>query len=767
MIQNYLLSNRTYKLIVKGKKATWLYCLCCMLPGLFFAASAEAQVLGWSTYIGGSANADFSKSIKIDHAGNIVLAGYSGSTDFPKLNNGIGYYATNPSASNDLFIMKFDANGAMTWSTLFGTPTSDDQLYDMDVDTANNIFITGRAGNLPSFAGLPLCGPPTNGGFPLCDPGGGAYFDSVYSGPNWDNYIAKFNSDGVLKWSTYLGTGCDEWNNGIALDNSGNVYAAGWSWCTTIAPAMNPGGGAYYTNGTTNGPIIFKFNNSGVLKWATQFLTGNDPNREKILKIKTFGAYVYVVGTTVNAVAGSPLCAPPTNGGFTLCDQGGGAYYQNVKGAGTTEDCFIAKFDTAGVLKWSTYYGGDNTDIPNDLFIDAFGNVFMVGQTSSTNFPVFDPGSGAYFSNTNSGGADGFIVEFNSSGVRQWATYFGGNASDRVLGVTIDPGRNIILTLVIATTTTGIPVCTVPTNGGIPFCNAGAGAYSQSAFGGGTNDTYIAVFNSAYILQNATYYGGSGNDVAAAGAITTNGVGDVFITGFTISSVAGSPLCGVPTNSGLPLCDPGGGAYYDASYNGGSNDIYLAKLNTIVQLPVELLSFQAESRENKYILSTWTTTAETNNDYFIVERSKDLQTWEQVGKVTGFGNTTQKHDYSLPDMNPYQGTSYYRLKQVDFNGDHEYYGPVTVRLNGMEIISIYPTPATDHISYSVVSSSESYVTLIVMDIRGRRVMNKIELIHPGENRFSLPLNGMAEGYYLLRLEEVNGNSRTQKQFVVK
>ena len=783
MPHNYYLSITRCKLIIKAGLNALLFFGVLVATGLFYAVPAGAQALGWSTYIGGNQYTDMPGAIKVDHAGNILLGGYSYWTGMPSVNNGTGYFAAPD--TNNIFIMKFDPKGVLTWSTPFGNTTNPigssspaAELWDIAVDGSDNFYITGRIGFGSIFAftgpagGLPMCGPPTTAGFPSCDPGGGAFFDTSYTGLNWDGYIAKFNSAGVLQWSTLFGVGtCEEWNTALAVDASDNVYVGGYffsSGCSGMSPSVNPGGGAYYVpTGTIQMPYIMKFNSSGVALWATPFATGTDPNREKITRMKTYGTDLYVVGTTVNATAGSPLCAPPTNGGFTLCDPGGGAYYQNTKGAGTNEDCFIAKFNGAGVLQWSTYYGGDNTDVPNDPFIDGMGNIFMAGQTSSSNFPVFDPGGGAYFDNTANGLADGFIVEFNTSGVRKWATYFGGNAADRIRGIITDPGNNIIITLTTGTSLAGIPACGVPTNGGIPSCNGGSGAYYQSTFGGGNNDALIAVFNSARVLQHSTYFGGNDLDVLSSGAIATNGVGDIFTTGFTVSGTAGSPTCGTPTNSGLPLCDPGGGAYYDATYNGGSNDIFLVKFNTSVQLPVDLLTFRAEPTENKYVTTTWNTTSETNNDYFLVERSYDLQNWEYAGKLKGAGNASVQHTYSLLDKQPYQGTSYYRLKQVDFNGDNEYYGPVPVRLDGMEILSIYPAPATDHISYSVVSSSESYVTLIIVDIQGRRVMNKIVLIHQGENKFSVPLNGMSEGYYLLRLEEVNGNSKTQKQFVVR
>ena len=184
-------------------------------------------------------------------------------------------------------------------------------------------------------------------------------------------------------------------------------------------------------------------------------------------------------------------------------------------------------------------------------------------------------------------------------------------------------------------------------------------------------------------------------------------------------------------------------------------------------LPVDMLTFTAEPVENKYVSAKWITSAEINNDYFLIQRSKDVQHWEDVGIAKGAGTSNITHSYSIPDMRPYQGISYYRLKQVNFNGGYEYYGPVPVRLGGMEIITIYPTPATDHISYSVVSSLEGGIVITFTDVLGRKVMTQKDVIHIGENKFSLSLQDITSGFYLLRLEEQSGTARTQKQFMVK
>ena len=172
------------------------------------------------------------------------------------------------------------------------------------------------------------------------------------------------------------------------------------------------------------------------------------------------------------------------------------------------------------------------------------------------------------------------------------------------------------------------------------------------------------------------------------------------------------------------------------------------KINTDQLLPVSLLSFRA-TPERETVLLNWATANEIDNDYFAVERSADGRVFRAIGEVAGAGSTDAEQTYRFIDPAPLPGRSYYRLRQVDFDGATEFFGPIAVNrtATGKEPLYVYPNPANDRVTLEGDLGEGSQLHLL--DATGR-VLRGWTLAKQ-ETRRDVPLDGLAPGVYFLRL----------------
>ena len=123
-----------------------------------------------------------------------------------------------------------------------------------------------------------------------------------------------------------------------------------------------------------------------------------------------------------------------------------------------------------------------------------------------------------------------------------------------------------------------------------------------------------------------------------------------------------------------------------------------------IVLPIELLTFDAKLN-GKVVDLFWSTASEINNDYFTIERSKNGIAFEKVIDVDGAGNSLSVLHYATVDKAPFEGISYYRLKQTDFNGQSKYSNMVSVSFNAINV-KIYPVPFTDELTIEIRGSNK-------------------------------------------------------------
>jgi hypothetical protein len=185
-----------------------------------------------------------------------------------------------------------------------------------------------------------------------------------------------------------------------------------------------------------------------------------------------------------------------------------------------------------------------------------------------------------------------------------------------------------------------------------------------------------------------------------------------------------------------------------------NTDLAQTKYNTQI-VPVELTSFTADVANGNVSLK-WTTATEINNRGFEIERSNDNNDFRVIGFVSGNGTTSEVQNYSFSDNGLPLGKYYYRLKQVDFNGQYEYSDVVEVNLDVPGTFTLnqnYPNPfnPSTRISYSLAEAG--HVRLSVFNLLGEEIAVIVDGIKDaGSHEVNFEANQLASGFYIYKIQ---------------
>jgi hypothetical protein len=213
---------------------------------------------------------------------------------------------------------------------------------------------------------------------------------------------------------------------------------------------------------------------------------------------------------------------------------------------------------------------------------------------------------------------------------------------------------------------------------------------------------------------DGNFDGGNGSEIGGTGSmpisgdVTTSGSGSVF--GSTVD-------CSSPTDCSSSFGTP---------------------------LPIELISFNATINDSKVNIN-WQTASEINNDYFTIEKSADALNWKAFAEQSGAGNSNTTLYYSGIDFTPYQGISYYRLKQTDFNGAFEYSKIAVINISKKSNITAYPNPVKEMLILTNIDVSN---TVKVYASNG-------QLIYNG-NSATINTSKWAKGLYQIIILDIDG-----------
>lgn len=679
---------------------------------------------------------DYVEDLWLDATGNTHTTGYfNGEGDFDP---GAGVSTLYSNGATDIFIQKLNSSGAYQWANSFGG-VNYQWLNAVSKNVGTYVSSTG------TFEGSTSS---TSGNFLRGKGGNDIMVNKVSTtGNNFD------------VWYGMGGPGNDG-GTGIISDAADNVYVTGYFEQTAdFAPKRSA---PSYSLTSSGGKDIFilKIISSGELVWAKRIGSTSDDESTAIALDNS--GNLYVTGYFQGTVEFNPSILLNT-----------------LTSAGSL-DAFILKMDTAGNYIWARNVGGLISDIGNDITLDGVGNVITTGLFNAT--ADMNP-SGAIFNLTSVGNNDAFVLKLNSAGTFLWAKQFGSSQNERGFCVATDAANNVIVGGGFGGATdfdpgAGVFTITPPSTAGEIFLcelsSAGNFVFAKS-MGGTAADvinglTLDAVGN---IYSTGTFSGTADLDPRPGSTLnfTSNGSSDVFINCFNPSTDQSwtRVIGGALFDGGMGIAvDPSYSVYVMGNFGDafdfnpdagvfnltamGASDIFAMKFTQLSPLPVELLSFSAKPIDNKEVICKWATATESNNDFFTVEKSTDAIHFESAGTIDGAGYSSVITNYSFTDKHPYNGVSYYRLKQTDFNGAFTYSQIVAVQIKTASTISVYPILTTGEIFISSSTKLQN-ATATILNAEGKIIASYSLNADGGEKQISLA--PLSNGFYFLIVTTAN------------
>lgn len=702
----------------------------------FLAKFNSLGQLLWSTYFGGSDD-DGATGVATDSAGNIYVTGWT------KSSNGIaGTNAFQPTlgGSSDAFLAKFDSSGQRIWSTYYGGSGTENAILigGIYVSAYGSIYITGTTTSANNIASAGSHQP-------------------AFLGGSSDAFLAKFSANGQRIWGTYFGSSTNNLaTSGIGVSGFGNaVYITGNTTSTTGVASS----GAYQSTyaGGTNDAFLARFDTTGAINWATYF-GGTLDDKGTAIACDANGVFLNGTTTSTAGIASS------------------GSQQNTLSG---NQDVFLARFSHIGQLLWSTYYGGTVLDASASyMAIDAFGNAYITGSTSSTTniatTNALQPATG--------GGRDAFVAKYGQSGNLLWGTYLGGTGTDYGYGLSRTDNGIIYIS---GRTTSGSGIAT-------------AGAHSQLL--GGDNDCFLTAINDCIMplkpdtiigptnmckrtsatyrinpVAGALYYswilpnGWTGNSTADTINITTGlATGSIKVVAKGICSTSDTQTLTVylPASPSISPLAPRICSGDSIKLSSGPLQLGTKQWFRNGVLLQNDTSYEITARQSgTYVLVvSLNGCSDTSNEAIVtVHPLPNISPIVKTGQVLSLNASYSSYQWNFNGLPITGATSAtftyavegnYSVTVTDTNGCKNTSPTLNTASNSVPSINralalVYPNPANG-VDIHVVISIAGYVSLVSAD--GKTILR----CHLGNGLHTIPTYNLASGMYFLHLAGDNG-----------
>jgi hypothetical protein len=260
------------------------------------------------------------------------------------------------------------------------------------------------------------------------------------------------------------------------------------------------------------------------------------------------------------------------------------------------------------------------------------------------------------------------------------------------------------------------------------------------------NNTYntLPLFNNGYwtIAASANPTNGTYTTTLYPTNVTNNsGLGWTVVKGASTATFALNGTCAASTASQVIRTGMNGFSVFGVAQSASP-------------LPVEFISFSGVALQEKNQLS-WSTATETNSQYFYIERSDDGVNFTSIGRKDGAGTTSQIHHYAFDDFSPMEGTNYYRLRQVDYNGAAMYSEVIALEFHrgNMTVTNVKPNPTNGEVNFDFNSPVESTIHIQITDVTGRMVKDQYVTVKPGTTLVNTAIEESGSGVYTMIITE--------------